>query len=150
MTSANVTTLHLTPSTTFPVAIAVTIDAKADLPDPASGTCDETSIYIGKETIWIHQTGSWAIWVPEQPMELDVFGETLYAAPCTTQGIQLVATLKEHADCVGSTRTALGLGVSDSMLQALHEKLKGALEADVATESVSNSLASPGCWLMML
>lgn len=142
MTNTCVYTLHLTPSSSFPVALAVIIDTETDVPDPANGTHSETSIYIGKQTIWICRAGSWAIWVPEQPMELDIFGERLYVAPCTIQGIQLVATLQEHADSVSSTRSTLNLESSDGILEALHKILKGVLETDVATEQASSCLTS--------
>ena len=57
----------------------VFIDAEADLPDPANGMCGEMSIYVGMKLIWLQQVGTQTIWVPEQPMELDIFGETLYS-----------------------------------------------------------------------
>ena len=142
MTTARVCTLHLTPSGRFPVALVVTINAEADRPDLVSDACDGPSIYVGKKTIWINQMGGWAIWAPEQPMDVDVFGETLYVAPCTTKGIQLVATLQEHAESVGATRMALGVGMSDGMLDVLYDKLKGAVEPDTATEPVSNTMDS--------
>ena len=78
----------------FSIALTVFIDAEADLPDPANGMCGETSIYVGMKLIWLQQVETRTIWVLEQPIELDIFGETLYVVPCTADGIQLVSTCR--------------------------------------------------------
>ena len=132
-------TIYLTPSGSFPIALTVFINAEADLPDLANGMCDGMSIYVGKKTIWLPQVGTWAIWVPEQPMELDLFGETLYVALCAADGLQLVSNVIQHAEWVAKTREAIGLQTMDSMLETLHMKFKLFVEPKVSTVPASRA-----------
>ena len=75
--------------------------------------------------------------MPSDVMDLEVFGETLYVAPCTAQGIRLVACIADHEPQVITARQDLCLGESDSLLDVLHDRLKQAVCSTKGTEQVS-------------
>jgi hypothetical protein len=87
--------------------------------------------------------GYWEIWVPNELMDMDIFGEMLYVTPCATQGIQFMAGITDQTRQAITTRWEFGLTDSDDMVDALHKTLSWTIRAIPRTKQVGCILSSP-------
>ncbi|KAG9311146.1 hypothetical protein JVU11DRAFT_8209 [Chiua virens] len=114
----------------FPIMLTV-FHGEATSPDRSITDNRSGDLYMSHSDIWIFQDHDWIKWVPTRALKVTIDDDTVYAAPCATQGLQIVSSESDFHSSIHTARDALGLGDTDDMIEQLMKKLRAVVGLEI-------------------